>query len=368
MLRNGLGDLILREARFVRRIVDLFSGSGVVSWFAGENTTKPVLATDLQTYAVALANSVISREAPVGGAEVFESWFRQADRKRKRSEYWRKASSLSPSAGGIRKIVGESRELCTRNEDIGPIWNAYGGFYFSPVQALTIDALLDSLPEVEPQRTVCLAALMCAASRCVASPGHTAQPFQPSASTGPFIREAWDRDVAKLTGKALADIAPRYARTRGKAEKADAISMSATLSGEDLAIVDPPYSDVQYSRYYRVIETIASGRAVPVHGAGRYPPLRDRPQSDFSQKSKSGSALQALFKNLARVGSTVILTFPDQDCSNGLSGSEVVEMARAFFLVEHGTVNGRFSTLGGNNKARLSRKDVRELLLVMRPN
>ena len=88
----------------------------------------------------------------------------------------------------VEALVGRARLLCQRRSRIGPIWNAYGGYYHSPVQALTFDYLLKYLPQREPERSVCLAAAISAASTCSASPGHTAQPFRPSETAGPFLR------------------------------------------------------------------------------------------------------------------------------------------------------------------------------------
>jgi hypothetical protein len=148
---------------------------------------------------------------------------------------------------------------------------------------------------------------------------------------------------------------------------AEAIRAAATLQPTDLVIVDPPYSSVQYSRFYHVLETLARGYSISAEGVGRYPPHADRPQSDFSKKSRSQDALIELLQTLARVSAQVIFTFPEGKCSNGLSGATVVETARAWFDVEQETVNGQFSTLGGNNSRRDSRKDSAELILFMKP-
>ena len=65
-----------------------------------------------------------------------------------------------------------------------------------------------SLPEQEGLRNVALAALIQAASRCAASPGHTAQPFKPNETAGRFLIEAWQRDLPEIVRKRVDDIAP----------------------------------------------------------------------------------------------------------------------------------------------------------------
>ena len=155
--------------------------------------------------------------------------------------------------------------------------------------------------------------------------------------------------------------------TRGKAEVGDAVEVAGRLGPGDLALVDPPYSAVQYSRFYHVLETIARRERVSVEGVGRYPPLDDRPSSAFSLITGSTNALASLLENLASAGARVLLTFPAGGSSNGLSGAHIVEVARRWFDVEVKTVLGRFSTLGGNNAVRASRTHATELILTMAP-
>jgi adenine-specific DNA methylase len=61
MLQNGLGELLKREINGAARFVDLFTGSASVAGHVAKNFDVPVLASDLQSYSVALANAIISR-------------------------------------------------------------------------------------------------------------------------------------------------------------------------------------------------------------------------------------------------------------------------------------------------------------------
>jgi 16S rRNA G966 N2-methylase RsmD len=365
MLKNGLGDLIYEAAKDAGRVVDLFCGAGSVAWFAAETTPLPVLAVDLQLYAVALARAVIERGTPLDHRELCSAWLGGAEQSRDASPLWREAAAVSDE--NIAALVREARTLCARPSAVGPIWNAYGGHYFSPAQALTIDHMLSRLPKREPERGVCLAATIRAASNCAAAPGHTAQPFQPTTTAGPFVREAWARDPLGEARRALEELSPRHARVVGEARVGEAVEVADTLRPDDLVIVDPPYSGVQYSRFYHVLETVARGESVSVEGIGRYPAIGHRPQSDFSVRGRSKVALERLLSSLASAGATVVFTFPAGDCSNGLSGDAVVEVAGAWYEIERQLVDGSFSTLGGNNGSRASRTASSELILLMRP-
>lgn len=371
MLQNGLGTMILEESKRAKRIVDLFCGAGAVAWYAAENTKLPVMAIDLQNYSVILAKSVLCREGFCDQDELEKSWLDVVKQKRKKSVLWEKAVSLSafPDLRKIRFQAEKCRSLCRSESRVGPIWNAYGGYYFSPVQALTMDYLLKYLPGDEPERSACHAALITAACRCAASPGHTAQPFQPTLTARKFIVESWNKDLIEACKKALKEICEKKAIKVGNAYMADAIEEAKNLKSGDLVIVDPPYSGVQYSRFYHVLETLAIGSCGPVSGVGRYPAREERPQSGFSNSGQSKEALTNLLSNLSKAGTTVIFTFPEGECSNGLSGNIIHEEAARFFSIKKKIVKGKFSTLGGNNKKnkRRSRKDSSELILLMRP-
>ena len=313
-----------------------------------------------------LARSVISRTTALDPDGLARNWFSKTTKLRDRSKSWKEANGQETANGNVAHFVEASRKLCNQVIESGPIWRSYGGHYFSPKQAATIDTMIEALPEREPFRTVCLAATISSGSHCAASPGHTAQPFQPTRGAARFIVEAWARDPLKMAHRALGQICSRRANVAGESVVGEAVAVASSLSSADLVIVDPPYSGVQYSRFYHVLEAIATGNDHSVTGVGRYPPLVDRPQSSFSRPSESKEALVNLLENLSRVMATVIFTFPSGKSSNGLSGETVIEAARRLFDVEKRQIAGRFSTLGGNNTNRSARSDSEELILVMR--
>lgn len=367
MLQNGLGHMLLEESHSAKRVFDLFCGTGSVAAFCAERIDVPVTATDLQDYAVVLTRSIIGRTCAVSTQSLRSEWIDKVDRCRKDDPNWKAAGKVANVTGSIVKLVNDARKLCSKSEGTGPICNAYGGYYFSPQQAITLDHMLQLCPQAEPERSVCLACTIAAASKCAASPGHTAQPFRPTDTAGKFILEAWGKDPLQAASSVLADTGRRHAKRAGSAYTADALDVAANLTCDDLAFVDPPYSGVQYSRFYHVLETIAKGRCSAVAGAGRYPPIEERPQSSFCNKSQSLAALQDLIEKLARSGCRVIFTFPAGQCSNGLSGDDVKRVATTRFSIREDRIVGRFSTLGGNNGNRAARHASCELLLLMSP-
>jgi adenine-specific DNA-methyltransferase len=367
MLTNGLGEMLLREAGHFERVVDLFCGAGSVARYVARNCDVPVLAVDLQRYATCLAEAVISRTRALDADAIAERWFDDVERLANQSPLYREACALDRSHLPISSRVAEARSLCGEASRIGPVWSAYGGYYFSPSQALLLDYLRKYLPTDGPERAACLAATLIAASKAASSPGHTAQPFSVTDTASPFIEESWQRDVLAIARAALSEVCRDHARKVGAVRTADAVTVAADTTNSDLVIVDPPYSAVQYSRFYHVLETIANGRGISVSGTGRYPPWKERPQSDFSKKTTARKAFIALLERLGEARASVIVTFPAGTCSTKVSGHDVVEIASSWFRVEERKVSGKFSTLGGNNTVREGRQPSLELLLLLRP-
>ncbi len=365
MLANGLGAVLNREAAKAKRFVDLFSGSGAVASYVAQETSLPVLAFDLQRFSAVLSGAVIHRKKKLASHTLWMSWVHRA-RARVNAE-------AAPPTRQITKDTVAAHRLWSANRHHLPITKAYGGYYFSPTQSIWIDALRKTLPKSQVEKTLALASLIQGASQCAAAPGHTAQPLQPTRTAKAYLREAWNRRILHCTYKSLRFLAGQYATRVGRATVTDANRAAKKLRPGDLVFIDPPYSGVHYSRFYHVLESIAMGRCGKVEGVGRYPSTRYRPRSKYSVKSESREALDDLLSTASSKGATVVLTFPDRECSNGLSGDVVREIGRKYFKVQEKIVKSQFSTLGGNDKLsktgnnRAPRQTTRELILVFKP-
>ena len=187
MLQNGLGEILIAETGSASRVVDLFCGAGSVSWFAATHLHKPVISCDLQKYATILASSVVQRTKPVDAQNLKELWLSRALKTRYRLNGWGESKKLDTAGYRTKLWYQYAQELCSSDTIPNPplIWHYYGGHYFSPTQALSFDAMLRMLPKDDELRNLCLAAVIIAASHCVASPGHTAQPFKATQTGSP---------------------------------------------------------------------------------------------------------------------------------------------------------------------------------------
>lgn len=363
LLAGGLGQQLELSLVGRDRFVDLFAGSGVVSHYVSERSHVDVLAGDLQEYSRALSASVIERRVAVPKDWFVSHWVAPARRDLEadgRAPEWRRLSDAASSVS-----VYAARELCESQARADEhIVRAYGGHYFSPIQALAVQKLLARLPS--RWRDTALASLLRAASRCAAAPGHTAQPFQPTAPLLAHIRAAWMRDplVEVLRPESL--LSAHFARAMGVAVVGDAADVAGEVMPGDLVFLDPPYSDAQYSRFYHVLEGIAVGGYHAVSGAGRAPDAVERASSQFSLKSSAQSSLVALIEKLLANEAQVLLTIPMTVTTNGLSVERLVDELTPRALIDVQSVESVHSTLGGASGGRDGRKSVQEGILYFR--
>lgn len=370
MLTNGLGHLIDEKTKDRQRFVDLFCGSGAVSAFVAQRTKLPVLASDLQEYATTLTEAVICRTGSFDADLTKETWYAAAtDWMQQDPKFVGEILALGQQPGNPSeqvKWVNESRRLAQLAPVQYAITRAYGGYYYSLPQALAIDSLRNTV--AASNRAAMLAALISAASTCAAAPGHTAQPFSTTETSLPHLLNAWKKDVFRETADALNKLSTTWARVQGEVKQQNAFEVTDGLNERDLVFVDPPYSEVQYSRFYHVLETVVSGSAITAEGSGRYPPIAQRPQSSFCLSTKSVEEFDRLMLAIAAQGASAIVTFPAGVASNGLSGAIVEALSAQYFKVKKREVASVFSTLGGNRSNRDARKGINELILFLEPS
>ena len=68
-----------------------------------------------------------------------------------RSKYWKLSCDLH-SKKIIKNNILSARKLCSEKGRVGITWNAYGGYYFSPKQALIFDYLIKHFPKNKSDR------------------------------------------------------------------------------------------------------------------------------------------------------------------------------------------------------------------------
>lgn len=366
MLTNGLGQILNDNICNYDRFVDLFAGSTAVACHVAENYDVEVLSNDLQSYSAALAEGILTRTVP-SQADWVETWIAKIENALRKNYLFRDVTEIQSllNMEKLGKTVLAARNFCEASEF--SMVSAYGGYYLSPLQALILDICRSNLPKNPDHKSIAFSAIIQVASICCASPGHTAQPFKPNDTAGPYILEAWSKDALAYIRSRCLSISLRHAKKKGSAIVLDANSVTPNLKQSDLVFVDPPYSGVHYSRFYHVLETLARGKKTDVSGSGRYPPYTERPTSNYSMRTTSHEAMQQLLIGLEFAECGAILTYPAGSTSNGLSGEDVLDLISDSFEINYANVKGRFSTLGGNKKNRKARVASKEMLLFLQP-
>jgi adenine-specific DNA-methyltransferase len=193
-----------------------------------------------------------------------------------------------------------SQEPPGANEPFRLVLSRYANYYFGLAQAAEIDSIraaIDSLKDVEDaEREACLGALLVAAAICTTGP-HFAQPRQALSLQGfKDIMERRSRSVLWEFELALRRLPTRHSRIRpfrrvSNVDWLNAVEQFNTDIGDSrpaAVYFDPPYSKLQYSRYYHVLNVLIAYDYPSVSGKGRYPPLDHRFSSRF--EFNAGSA------------------------------------------------------------------------------
>lgn len=365
MLNGMLGKHLLNLSLDAKRFVDLFAGSGSVVHHVAQNSAIETVAVDQMLFPSILASAITGRTASLSSSAMVSSWLQPLV-----EEGGRPSLPVVPRDFDRSWVMGVRHDAAVFADDWF-ISRDYGGHYFSPVQAHWLDRAIQELPRDDEQRKVAMAAVIRVASDIAASPGHTAQPFQPSEVLLPHIRKAWSLDVLSRLRTEVEGLSSRHAIVKGEAHVGDAEVYAAEfLRDGDVVFLDPPYSEAQYGRFYHVLEGIARGGWGVVSGAGRAPAPAERVSSEFSRKSRAREAMLCLLKSLRSKQVTAVLTYPEGLRSNDLTWEFIAQEAAGLgFVTEISHVPMSHSTLGGSNSATAKRKarhSLREVVMTLR--
>lgn len=242
----------------------------------------------------------------------------------------------------------------------------YAGTYLGRNQCRQLDALRAGVESVLPgrgdaRRWLSLGALMTAACRGQATPGHFAQ----------FLKEEHPR-TKKLRTVDLVDVAFRTLEEmevptgrRGSLAVAMPWRELVEKLPEELALatlwyLDPPYTRDQYSRFYHFLETLARGDEPELAFGARY--REGRFKSAFCSSRSAAQELRDLFGAIRErsPGACVLLSYSSRGL---LTREELADAATGLFdLASFEEIAHAYSTQG---KGRLD--GVREWLLSFRP-
>jgi 16S rRNA G966 N2-methylase RsmD len=392
------------------RVVDLFTGSGVVA--AHLARTRDVTAVDIQEYSRVITASLLAPARLDAATLVSDARERQA----RLLETPIAELIAHEQACNAALADGDPEPLCEMIEHgsalaaelgEGPpqgrladalaaasdalratvLTRSYGGVYFGYRQALALDCLMAVVSS-----DTGLAAIMSAASESVTSVGnHFAQPLRPRDRDGrpklATLRAAAHRresDVFAHFARRLHEYAALPAPTHDvQAVRADYRTFLATADGIGAVYADPPYTRDHYSRFYHVLETIALGDDPGAStmrlgsetklSRGLYRP--DRHQSPFCIRSEVPQAFAELFAGVRRHDAPLVLSYSPYTHQTAarpqprlLTVPELVDLAQAHFsdvsVVSAGPLaHSKFNATHLNGDAT----DEAEVFVICRP-
>lgn len=311
-------------------IFDIFSGSGSVS--SELNTKYEMIANDAESYASIIADAALNTP----NEEVVDSIINTAN-------IWLKEineKSTTPAVLDEEKFIqnDDYSSLNTMYSNLPTVWNEkfnviqlreaqaynlfqtyYGGSYFGIRQAFDIDELIRKIHSVEKYRNIYMSALFYAMKEAVFSKdGHMAQPLSGPKYPGRMLKSRSVSILDKFAEKIL-DYAQYSVLHHVKGSTVlnldfkKALDNSIVQKKSKVIYADPPYTDMQYSRYYHLLN-VAAEYIYPdlTMNNGKYTKglyTSGRNQSILSQKGKAKDGLTYLISRTKSMGKTIVISY-----------------------------------------------------------
>lgn len=257
----------------------------------------------------------------------------------------------------------------------------YANTYFGVQQSFDIDCIRYAI-EVEQNeiiKSVLFSALFFAMKECVFSKdGHMAQPLDKDKNSSKLLKIR-SRSIMEKFEEKLLEFGTDDFVISDKKNKTfnldfnDLLKDKNTLNDLGFIYADPPYTDMQYSRYYHLLNTlvlydypqISLTRGVLSNGLYR----EGRFQSDLSKKSKATEQINELFRACKENKINIGLSFAyPQDPINQPTNrytmdiSKIIEIAELYYGKKNVKVEG-LDYEHANNRNSSSKKVIEYLIL-----
>lgn len=377
-------------------VLDIFSGSGAVASALNDNYT--VYANDVENYAATINSAILT--PPSLTDNLIESL--KKDIKTNREKLIKK-ESLNLVIEKEKKFIldQEINNLITLYSSYNTVWNSnlltpeklrkenqfnlftryYATTYFGIYQSLEIDSIIKAVFNMEKKKkNFFYSCLFYAMNLAVFSrDGHMAQPLK--VSTNP--KKCFKVRNQKITDLFFSKIEEQmnFNQIRKQKDKnnkvfnlpfQDLLENESILKNIDLIYADPPYTDMQYSRYYHIL-SVARNYNYPeltfhnkqftkgLYTEGRY-------QSDLSKRSKAKENIEYLMKKCFENNITLALSYayPDDPLQAKdrytISINELISLAESIYPKENIKINTiKYSHSNHKNKTH---KPVLEYLII----
>ena len=297
-------------------LLDIFSGTCSVGY--SYKRTNTVYANDAEKYGKVIASALLGPKCTIklsqfrkdyeNNVSVLASHYKKLIAEEERLIADRNESGLAEFYGKI-PTIWNSKSPKVKGTDYSLFCTYYSASYFGLKQSIDIDSIRFAIEKVsnEDQKNILFACLMYAMKECIFSKdGHMAQPLDLVKNSGRLLKQreksiysAFEIKIADFTGVGFIDNNSEDNRTFNY-DFEELIKLPEIKDNVTAIYADPPYTDMQYSRYYHLLNTMIDyeyAEPTSAHGKvtkGLY--LDNRFQSQLSKKSTCLDSLEDLIK------------------------------------------------------------------------
>lgn len=308
------------------KICDIFSGSGSVGEHMANNHS--VVANDMELYSAIISSALLNTPSKVlllNSKKIFlenynhnylilSSNYKQIINKENDLLLKGNNDKLSFLYSSFPTIFnGISEDINVNNLKRNKKYNLFlyyfSGTYFGINQSIQIDSIAKTIHEFELSevKDVFWSCLYYAMAECVFSKdGHMAQPLNIKKNPKRHIKQRSKLIISYLLDKLDEFIisAKESCNQENRVYNKDIIELlkDPDFNNENIKLIyaDPPYTDMQYSRYYHLLNIVTKyDYPFPTKNKGKYTKglyTEGRNQSGLSQKNSAKKILEELFK------------------------------------------------------------------------
>lgn len=312
-------------------VLDIFSGTCSVGY--NFKRTNRIFANDSEKYAYIISKALLSNYSDIAACNIISS-VNFAIEENFRQAYLTYGGLANEEIAVLNN--GVVSEITDFYNSVPTVWNGkvhevsksqhlflqyYPNSYFGVNQAAEIDSLRMTIEDYK--NTVIFAPLMAALyyamKECVFSKdGHMAQPLDFDKNTSKLLKVR-RKSIFDLFNVKLAEFfSPDFATSIYENECfnlnfEDLIALSKIRDEVDVIYADPPYTDMQYSRYYHILNFVTRYKPAPLttvrgsHTKGLY--TDGRFQSKLSTRSKSLGVLAILVDFCCTFKKSLVVSF-----------------------------------------------------------
>ncbi len=374
-------------------ILDIFAGSGAVSFALSKNYN--VIANDVEPYSATI-NKAMLKSLRTKESDVYEilnvafnyykflleeeelSYIIEKEQQYLREKNLPRILELYSQFPTIWNSAELTVEKLRESGRFNLFTRYYGGSYFGIKQAMEIDSIVYSVRERDFDKDFLYSCLFYAMRESVFSKdGHMAQPlnFEKFSKRGFSVRR---KSIFEFFRKKFQSITRQKQTFFGnnsvyQLDFKELLKNEKLIQNIDLIYADPPYTDMQYSRYYHLLNvaksydfpspTISSrGFTTGLYTEGRF-------QSELSQKSKAKNRLKFLMEACKKNKINLALSYAYPKNAKiqavdryTVSIEELIEMAQDIFGHKYVQVK-QTDHFHANNKNSASKPVIEYLIL-----